>query len=132
MSQYIINKEAVLQDKFLSLTGTEFVCIINKRGRIEEAIYKNEMNMTKEKKEMFSIGLQLQNSMQQDFDEDFGAVNYTITERESARFVSIPTSEGILLAKLNKSIDPFLFINKITGILNCPERLLKTSNGVCQ
>jgi len=109
--------------------GVEYVGIINKNGRIEEAIYKNEMNMTKEKKEMFSMTHQLHNSMQSDFDEEFGSVNYTITERENSRFVSIPISKGILLVKLNKSMDPFLFINKTAGILNFA-KLLETSNGV--
>jgi len=108
--------------------GVEYVGIINKNGRIEEAIYKSEMNMTKEKKEMFSMIHQLHNSMQSDFDEEFGTVNYTITERENSRFVSIPIPKGILLVKLNKSMDPFLFINKTAGMNFA--KLLDTSNGV--
>ncbi len=71
------------------------------------------MKMPKERTEMFSMGIQLQHSMQSDFDNEFGPVNYTITERKNSRFVSIPVPVGILLAKLDKSTDPFLFINKI-------------------
>jgi len=78
------------------------------------------------------MGLQLQNSMQHDFDEEFGAVNYTITDRENSNFVSIPTSAGVLVAKLGKSINLFVFINKISAILNVSERSLEPCNGVYQ
>jgi len=118
------------QNQFLLPSGTEFACIINKKGRIE-AIYNNDMNMSKEKKEMFLMSLQLQNSMQSDFDDEFGQVDYTITERKTSRFVSIPISTGIFLAKLDKSTDPFLFINKISEILNYSKLLLETTR-VCQ
>jgi hypothetical protein len=130
MAQHIITlNDDFLQDKLLE--GTEFVCIINKQGRIEESIYKNGINMSEEKKEMFAMVTQLQNSMQSDFDDEFGKVHYTITERENARFVSIPTHTGILLAKLNKSVDPFIFINKITEMLN-PSKTLFEDGRVCQ
>lgn len=95
--------------------GTEFVCIINKQGRMEQSILNEGINITKEKSEMFAMALRLQSSMQSDFDCEFGTVHYTIIERENARFVSIPTDMGILLAKLNKLTDPFVFIHKIIG-----------------
>jgi hypothetical protein len=124
--------ELFLQGKFLPPENVEFVCIINKQGRIEQSIYKNGINISKEKNEMFSMSIQLQNSMQSDFDDEFGTVHYTITERENARFVSIPTHAGILLAKLDKSIDPFVFVNKIMGTIDSHKALLEASNGVCQ
>jgi gamma-glutamylcyclotransferase (GGCT)/AIG2-like uncharacterized protein YtfP len=98
--------------------GVEYVGLINKNGSMEAAIYRIDINMTKEKQEMFSMTLQLDNSMQSDFNDEFGSTIYTITERENSRFVSIPTSAGLLWVKMNKSMDPFLFIKKITGILN--------------
>jgi hypothetical protein len=124
-------KSQFLQDEFTPPEGTEFICIINKQGRIEWSIYKNEINISKEKKEMLAMGVQLQNSMQSDFDGEFGTVHYTITERENTRFVSIPTLEGILLAKLEKSIDPFVFANKITEMMNSSKALFESS-GMCQ
>ena len=117
-TQQMISKDAFSLDEFIPPTGTEFVYIINRQGRIEQSIFKNGIEISDDKKEMFAMGLQLQYSMQSDFDYEFGTVNYAITERENARFVSIPINAGILLAKLNKSLDPFVFINKITGMLN--------------
>ncbi len=107
-----ISETDLFQDQFLLPAGTEFVCIINKQGRIESS-YNIDMKMPKERTEMFSMGIQLQHSMQSDFDNEFEPVNYTKTERKNSRFVSIPVPVGILLAKLDKSTDPFLFINKI-------------------
>ena len=131
MAQQIISNDVFLLDEFMPPTGTEFVCIINKQGRIEQSIFKNGIDITEDKKEMFAMGVQLQNSMQSDFDYEFGTVNYTITERENARFVSIPTCVGILLAKMNKSVDPFIFVNKISRMMN-PSKISFESNGVCQ
>jgi hypothetical protein len=80
---------------------------------------------------MLAMGVQLQNSMQSDFDGEFGTVHYTITERENTRFVSIPTHAGILLAKLDKSTDPFAFVNKIIKMMNSSKALFESS-GMCQ
>lgn len=124
------NESATPRDLFLE-RGVEYIAIINENGKIEDAIYKNDINLTSEKKEMFSMSLRLQNLMQSDFDEELGSVNYTMTERKNSRFVSIPTPVGILLAKLDKSVNPFLFIRKISRILNISKRLVESSNGVC-
>lgn len=118
MAQHMASKDVFSHDEFMSPEGIEFACIINKQGRIEHSIFKNEIDITEDKKEMFTMGVQLQNSMQSDFDDEFGSVHYTIIERENARFVSIPTPTGVLLVKLDKSADPFALVNKIAEIMN--------------
>ena len=118
MAQKLVTKCTFSLDELIPPTGTEFVCMINKQGRIEQSIFKNGIEMTSEKREMFAMGVQLQNSMQSDFDYEFGTVSYTITERKDARFVSIPTHVGVLLAKITKSTDPFVFIKKVTRMMN--------------
>lgn len=101
----------------------EFIGLINKQGKMENILFKNEINLTKERKEMFLMAHRLQSSMQNDFDYEFGSVQYTIIERENARFVSMPTHAGILLTKLKKTADPFVFVNKIKGMIN-PSKVL--------
>ncbi len=128
MAQHVISKNVFLLDEFMPPEGTEFVCMINKHGRIEQSIFKNGINIAEDKKEMFAMGVQLQNSMQSDFDYEFGTVHYTITERENARFVSMPTHMGILLAKLNKSVDPFVFVNKISEMIKSSLKELSLSS----
>ena len=115
MIESIINESSFDYDASI-LEGAEFIGLIDKQGNMENIHFTNEINLTKERKEMFSMAHRLQNSMQNDFDYEFGSVHYTIIERENARFVSMPTHTGILLAKLNKSTDPFVFVNKINRI----------------
>lgn len=130
MPAHPLNSIQVLQDRLPKLSGTEFVCIINKQGRIEEVITPTDINISKDKKEMFAMGLSLYTSMQGDFDDEFGAVHYTIIERENSRFVSIPTRIGILLAKLDKSIDPFVFVNTISVLFDLTVMPSSTTTGV--
>lgn len=108
--------ELMIQLESLLGNGVEYIALINNNGKIDDAVYRKDIKISKEKKEMFSLGIVLQNSMQRDFDEEFGSVSYTITARQNSKFVTIPTSVGILLAKLDKSADPFVFIKKISRI----------------
>lgn len=59
------------------------------------------------------MGVRLQSSMQRDYDNEFGPVGYTITERENSIFVSIPIVSHTILAIMKKNIDPTVVINKI-------------------
>ena len=130
--QNINKNKIIIQTNLLLEKGVEYLAIINKKGRIEDAIYKNDIELNDEKKQVFFLSLLLHNSMQHDFDEELGAVNYTITYRENSKFVSIPTDDGILFAKLNNSIDPIKFIKKIFGILNFSERSFSVRYRICQ
>jgi len=116
-SQDIGKSEALIQTDLLLKNGVEYLAIINKKGRIEDAVYKNDINLSDERKQVFFLSLLLHSSMQRDFDEEFGAVNYTITDRGNSKFVSMPTRDGIFFAKLNNLADPFVFIRKIFMIL---------------
>jgi hypothetical protein len=107
------NNFGLLYDKSILEDGVEFIGLINKQGKMENILFENEISMTKEKKEMFSMGLRLQSSMQSDFDSEFGPVSYTMTEREKSKFVSILTFPYIVLAIMKKNIDHVAVINKI-------------------
>ena len=86
---------------------------------MENTLFKNEINLTKERKEMFSMERRLQSSMQSDFDSEFGPVSYTIEEREKLKFISIPTFSHIVFAIMEKNMDHIVVINKIkTAIKN--------------
>jgi hypothetical protein len=99
--------------------GVEFIGLINKQGRLENALFHNDIDLTNEKKEMYMMGLRLQCSMQSDYDSDFGPVSYTVTEREKSKFVSIVNFPYVILAIMKKSKDHIAVINKIkTAIRN--------------
>lgn len=107
----------VSQIKSLLDPEVEYIGIINKNGRLEEKIYKNDINLSEEKKEMFCMGIRLQNSMESDFDDDLGPVNYTIAERGRSKFVSIPIFSHTVLAVMSKNTNHTRVINKIKVML---------------
>lgn len=118
----VITKNEIdfFHDKSMLVKGVEFIGLINKQGRMESTLCKNEINLTKEKKEMFLMGLRLQSAMQSDYDSEFGPVNYTITERDNSKFISIPSFPHIILAIMKKNKDHIAVIKKIkTALSNC-------------
>jgi len=121
------NEDGLFYDKSILEDGVEFIGLINKQGRMENTLFKNEINLTKERKEMFSMELMLQSSMQSDFDSEFGSVSYTVTEREKSKFVSILTFPYIILAIMKKNIDHIAVINKIKTKIRNFENLNKKS-----
>lgn len=113
LESIIKNEIDFFHDKSILEDGVEFIGLINNQGRMESSLCRNEINLTEEKKGMFSMGLRLQSSMQRDYDDEFGPVGYTITERENSIFVSIPIVSHTILAIMKKNIDPTVVINKI-------------------
>jgi len=64
-------------DKSILEHGIEFIGLINKRGRMEGAIFNNDINLTGERKEMYMMELRLQSSMQSDFDPSWDLLAIT-------------------------------------------------------
>lgn len=113
LESIIKNEIDLFHDKSILGEGVEFIGLINKEGRMESVLCKNEINLTEERKEMFLMQFRLQSSMQRDYDDEFGPVSHTITERENSIFVSIPIVSHTVLAIMKKNIDPTVAINKI-------------------
>ena len=113
LESIIKNEIDFFHDKSILEEGVEFIGLINNQGRMESSLCRNEINLTEEKKEMFLMQFRLQSSMQRDYDDEFGPVGYTITERENSIFVSIPIVSHTVLAIMKKNIDPTVAINKI-------------------
>ena len=95
------------------------VAIINKNGRAieEKSRVISDLIMPDKKNEMYFMQCALQVSMARDFDDEFGPLSFTITERENSKFVSIPSFSNIILAKMKKGMDHTALINKIKKII---------------
>ncbi len=85
------DQKQVSQKATIIKPGVEMVGIINKRGRMIDSIGSDSLNMPKSKKEMFLMKIALRSSMQSDFDEEIGKVDYCMTQRGDRKFISIPT-----------------------------------------
>ena len=90
----------------------EYVNVISPQGRILEHASRN-LNLSPQKLEMLCMGVRLQHSMQSDFDDDLGTVNYIVTERANLKFISVPMLSNVILAILKKGKDHKPLIDKI-------------------
>jgi len=100
-----------------SFLGKEirYLAMINKQGKIEN-IFGIEIVSSPQRKEMFGMSIRLQNSLQKDFDNEFGLTNYTIIERKNLKFFLLPYLSYVILAITSKDVKPAHIINKIKKV----------------
>lgn len=84
------NIEALHLDESMLGDGIDFVGLVTKNGHIIDCNSGKNLNLSKEQKEMFFMHCSLQQRMNQDYDDDFGQVKYSVTERENSRIITIP------------------------------------------
>ena len=103
--------------KVRSFLGKEirYLAMINKQGKIEN-IFGIEIVSSPQRKEMFGMSIRLQNSLQKDFDNEFGLTNYTIIERKNLKFFLLPYLSYVILAITSKDVKPAHIINKIKKV----------------
>src|SRR6266849_1639796 len=99
-------------ESHLLVEGVEFVGFISKQGRVIDYSCKNEI-LSQEQKETLFMTTSLNLSMQRDYDDNFGAVQYIVVERENSKIVSIPAPFGSILLVMNKKTRPSLLVKKI-------------------
>ncbi len=109
----------VCLDGSMIQSGIEFVGIINEKGRLVETIGKDLLcDLPRDRKEMFCMKIALRSAMQKDFDEYLGPVNYCMTQRGDAKFISIPALNGnTILGITKKKVEPSVVIERVTQML---------------
>jgi len=119
MSLLISKNNQSFQDASMIRSGVEFVGIINEKGRLVDTIGKDLLcDMPRDRKEMFFMKIALRNSMQKDFDEYLGPVNYCMTLRGKAQFISIPAVNGnTILVITKKKVEPEVVVGYVTQML---------------
>lgn len=63
------------------------------------------------------LGYAINNILRRDFDNVFGKVIYTFSEREKIKLLTIPLGENLLLVSFDKLADHTELINKILGVI---------------
>lgn len=64
------------------------------------------------------LGYAINNILRRDFDDIFGKVLYTFSERERIKLLTIPIDDNLLLVSMDKSTDHVELINKIIAVAN--------------
>ena len=97
-----------------------FVAVINERGRVLQS--KDRMGiiscLSATKQEMFFMEYSLRQSMRKEFDEDFGDVRYTYTEREKETLFTFPLDNHLIVVACRSGINPISFSRKIISIID--------------
>jgi len=119
------NEQVIFQKATIIEPGVKMVGIINNRGRLVDSIGTDSIDMPKDKREMFFMKIALRNSMQQDFDEDLGCVDYCVTQRSSSKYISIPICDGnTILAVTKNDVDHQRVVNEINQMLQYSKQFL--------
>lgn len=63
------------------------------------------------------LGYAINNILRQDFDNVFGKVLYTFSEREKIKLLTIPMDNYLLLVSIDKLSDHVKLINKILNVV---------------
>jgi hypothetical protein len=96
----------------------EDVTVINKFGRPVERIESegNDKHLP-HNSEMFFMQCVLQISMGHDFDEQYGPINYHISDRQNLTMLTFPIYDHILLVTAKKDTSPISLARKITCVI---------------
>lgn len=98
--------------------GVDRVIMINEYGRAEEVLSRSTINMSSQRQEILHMSFRLHHSLLQDFDEEYGKVNYFVIERENVKIISVPFHSCKLFSIMKKRIDHMQVIKKIQQIVN--------------
>jgi len=125
VSVVISSNQDVLSRKILN-SEIKFICLINTRGRLGESLGDDPINMPRDKKEMFFMKIALRSSMQKDFDEYLGPVNYCMTQRGNQKFITIPApNNNAIFAVIKNNCDHEELVNNINQALKNSEQWLE-------
>ncbi len=117
MSSLSIVENAEELEKHFSIPGVGLFGIVNKHGKMIECWGKKDLELSKNKKDMFLMQIALCNSMQCDFNEEFGAVDFCVTQREKTKFIFFPLSkENIALATIDKKTNYKAIVDRIKQV----------------
>ncbi|MGI0046501.1 MAG: hypothetical protein ACREBB_04855 [Nitrosotalea sp.] len=100
--------------------NVESVAVVNNRGRVIEKISRPKFarQFPDHLSELFCMHYILQVSMGRDFDENYGPVNYHMSERTSFTTLTFPIDDNIVLVTTNKNTSPITLARKITCIID--------------
>lgn len=102
MMSLLANESKFDFDPGLKKVGIEMFAIVNSFGRIIHSEKFESLQLEHDKMEMFLMGFSLQHSMLKDFDDEFGPVHYTVTERNGRKFFSAPLRDNNIILVVTK------------------------------
>lgn len=68
--------------------------------------------------ELFCMQCVLQVSMGREFDENYGHINYYISERTNLTTLTFPLDDNVVLVTANKNVSPITLARKIANLID--------------
>ena len=104
----------------MSSKNVQSVAVINNQGRVIEKDSKPKFNnqFPENLNEMFFMHCVLQISIGKDFDDQYGPINYHISQRSNLTMLTFPVDDHVVLVTINKNISPILLARKIINIID--------------
>ena len=98
-------KERISTDdqKTIFENGVEFLGFVNKQGRLVDHIANGSVEIPRQKSEMLFMSAKLQNSLFEDFVEDFGPLSHSVIHQGESKFLTVPVSAGLLFSIIKSS-----------------------------
>ena len=94
------------------------VAIINKHGRAEASSQRNSNERFPiHISELFLMHCILEISIGRDFDEQYGPINYYISERPNLMLFTFPYYDGAVIVSINKNVYPISIAEEIAILL---------------
>lgn len=96
------------------------VTVINKLGRSIEKVTRDSSlkHPPQPKDEMFFMHCVLEISLGKDYDSEYGAINYHVSERKNLTMITIPMRDYVLLVTAKKDTSPISLAKKIVTTIN--------------
>ena len=96
-----------------------FVGIIDQMGKLIAGDMKKGLQSLErdDGSIMLYLGYAINNILRRDFDNVFGKVLYTFSEREKIKLLTIPIDDNLLLVSMDKSSDDVELIKKILDVV---------------
>lgn len=100
--------------------GIQSVSVISKMGKLVESASRPEFSkrFPDYLDEHMFMQCVLQISMGRDFDDDYGPINYHMSERASLTMLTFPVEDCVMLVACDKNSSPITLAKKIIGIIN--------------
>ncbi len=94
------------------------VVVINKLGRpVSRSASPRYAKQFPDKSEVLFMQCVLEISMGRDFDDQYGPINYHVSERTNITMLTFPIDDHVIVITINKNVSPISLAKKISSII---------------
>ncbi|MDE1872493.1 MAG: hypothetical protein KGH99_03330 [Thaumarchaeota archaeon] len=130
ISQYVTELDLLCDDILEANSNIQSVAAINKLGRpVKRSSRPGYSKQFPDKTgEVLFMQCVLEISMGKDFDEQYGPINYHMSERGNVTMLTFPIDDHVILVTASKNVSPISLAKKIANIIHGYKHSYASSN----